>query len=636
MLWIYPEALPDRPFLQGGGFWYILRLCLQHPANVLESDLVVGDIIIANANEKTRSYVWGTNGLFEITEGFAVADKNAVLASLPENDAYAVLRPSTNLLHFTPTDVEATPDTLSEKQQALVDTAIYYLMRGEWLQYDDTYYCSNGVTAVGGNESRWEYAMNAPEEYTSDNFGYINCAAFTHDVYWTVFGHKLPSGMYTTASLAANAYGNNMQVYKFLRNVTDTHTDEEKEQVSNEFLSCLEPGDLMVVRRATGSGHVMMYIGNGAFIHSSGSNYNYSGSYGVEVYEPTIRFHKVKDYFLDPTSTNGYIFGEKVDELYVVRPLKNSTWANYGITEITQNRLTNLKGIVAEKLSSVKESVSVNPGDKITYTIRINNTNAFPVTLNVSDIVPEYTVYVSGGDSVNGSNLSWVVTVPARETVDVTFTVKVADDAPLGAKIVNDGAKIGGVPFKTYHTIVNRTLTEAEQQKLIDTFNTMKAEENTLSSLAFVNELYKRAFGIENLFADTDLEYVYEDYENGIFTAEGLPLLNNGKQAHTINDSGIYRDMLVDSLFGGRGLATGHQDNRRTQLANSDELVVGDIFIGRTSSAKVIMLYIGNNTFINLSTAELSVESVTADERLERGPAYSYYYGVIRPSYAMN
>ena len=490
-----------------------------------------------------------------------------------------------------------------------------------------------------GNESRWEYALNTPEEYTRDNFGYINCAAFTHDVYWTVFGQKLPNGMYTTANLASNAEKNNMLVYKFKRTSTSqTHTDAEKETVTNNFLNCLQPGDLMVVRRGTSSGHVMLYIGNGAFIHSTGGSYNYSGSYGVESYEPTIRFHKVKDYFLDPTSTNGYIFGEKVTELHVVRPLQNTTWANYKVTEISQNRLDNLQGIVAEKLSSIQESVSVNIGDEITYTIRINNTNTYPVTLNVSDVIPNYTVYVSGGDTVEGKNLSWVVTVPALTTVDVTFTVKVADDATDGAKIVNDGAMICGVPFKTYHIIVKRTLTASEQQTLIDTFNAMKSEGNTLSGLAFVNALYKRAFGIDNLFADTDLTYVYEDYENGVFTAEGIPTLGNGKQGHVLNDSGKYVQFLVDSLFGGRGVATGPQANNmnvRTQLANSDDLVVGDIFIGRTSSSQVIMLYIGNNTFINIKSSSLTVESVNADDRLERGPAYSYYYAVLRPSYGM-
>ena len=212
----------------------------------------------------------------------------------------------------------------------------------------------------------------------------------------------------------------------------------------------------MVIRRGSSSGHAMLYIGNGTFIHSSGSSYNYSGSYGVETYEPTIRFHKVQDYFLRDTSTNGYIFGTKVTGLYVVRPLQNTTWANYSVTTASQNRFDNLQGIVAEKLSSVKENVSVNRGDEITYTISIFNTNNEAVTLNVSDYAPANTTLVSADSSavVSDNNLAWVVEVGARETVYLTFTVKVDEDAADGAIIANDGAVIGGVPFKTYKTIV--------------------------------------------------------------------------------------------------------------------------------------------------------------------------------------
>ena len=605
------------------------------PCNVvLESDLVVGDVIIARVGEDTSSYIYGSNGLFSIAKGCTAVDKNAVISTLTEKDAYAVIRPTTNLINFTHSDPDLVPEALTPIQEAIVETAKYYVLRGEWLQYDDTYYCNNNVSGIG-NESRWEYALNAPEEYTSNNWGYINCAAFTHDVYWTVFGEKLPGNMYTTRNYQENSYSYGMRVFRFQRNVTDVHTEEEKAEVTSAFLSSLQPGDIMVIRRSTSSGHAMLYIGDGIFIHSTGSNYNYSGSYGVETYEPTIRFHRVNDYFLNPSSTNGYIFGEKVEDLIVVRPTMNSTWANYTVTEVSANRIKNLKGIIAEKLSSVPIAVSVNPGDTITYTIRIKNTNTHAVTLDVSDVVPANTVYVSGGDTVNGSNLSWSVTVPARETVDLTFTVKVADNAEDGAKILNDGAVIGGVPFKTYYTLVKNTLTKDEQESLINAYNAMKAEGNTLVGLEFVNELYKRAFGVEILFTSTDLSYVYEDYENGVFTAEGLPLLGNGKQAHKINDSGIYYDMLVDSLWGGRGVASGNQDNRRTQLAKGCNLVVGDIFIGRTSSKKIIMLYIGGDSFIDLSTAELVADSTDIDGRLERGPAYSYYSAVIRPSYGM-
>lgn len=605
-------------------------------SKVLESDLVVGDVIIAKTGSVTRSYVYGDNGLFELTEGFSVADKNAVLASLTETDAYAVIRPSINLTTYTPTDEEATPDVLNEKQQALMDTAIYYMMRGQWLQYDDTYYQYATTSTLGGNESRWSVSQYTPEEYTRDNWGYINCAAFTSDVYWTTFGQKI--GMHTTSDLASKSAGKGMLVYNFTRTASQSHTDEEKAEVTEAFLSNLQPGDLMVVRRGTSSGHVMMYIGNGAFIHSSGSNYDHNDV--GEKYDVTIRFHKVYDYFLSGNNQNGYIFGTQVTQLCIVRPLQSTTYSKYNVSSTAQARLDNLQGIVAEKLVSVKEGVSVNPGDEITYTIRIKNTNTSPVTLNVSDVVPEYTTYVSGGDTVDGNNLSWVVTVPARETVDITFTVKVNEGVAFGTEILNNGAEIAGVPFKTYHTIVNGTLTAEQQQKLVETFNSMKSG-NTLTGFAFVNALYRQAFDLDyDIFASTDLDTVCHDTTDGVFTAyyndTKLPQMG-GKDSYTINTGSKYNKFLVDNLYGGRRLATGSAKPNRNPLVTVDHLVVGDIFFRRISSGTIYTyLYIGGDYFVNISTKALAFETTTANRRMDLGHCAAYYYGVIRPSYGMN
>jgi uncharacterized repeat protein (TIGR01451 family) len=328
----------------------------------------------------------------------------------------------------------------------------------------------------------------------------------------------------------------------------------------------------------------------------------------------------------------------------VVRPLNNSTWANYSVTQVSQNRLENLQGIIAEKLSSVKNHVTVNRGDAITYTIRINNTNLTPVTLTVTDIVPQNTVYVGGAETINGQNLSWTVTVPARETVEVSFTVTVSTTAENGAAIVCDGAKIGGVPFKSYTTYVKNTLSVSEQETLIATFEQLVAEGTTLRGIELVNELYKRAFGVEKIFADTDHATITEGAE-GVFSSEGLAALSNGKQAFTLNDSGKYLDMLAGGLFGGRAITTGSKTTTiggvtfgnniglRTGLAIKDNLVVGDILFGRTSSSRNLYIYLGGDYFISLSS--LANDTSTVNARLERLPAYIYHYAILRPSFAM-
>ena len=599
------------------------------PVNkVSVTDLVSGDIIVAKKANDVKCYIYGNEQLYSLGGGCTSVDMSATLPSLSTEDAYAVFRPSAKYVNFTPTDLDKTPDVLTEKQKALVDTAKYYLQRGEWLQYDDTYLCY--AQTVLGNESRWEAGLKSPEEYISQNIQYINCAAFTHDVYWTTFGYKLPGSMFTTQNLSEESASYNMKMYSFTRAADQTHTAEEKAKVEREFMATLQPGDIMVIRRGT-SGHAMLYIGDGLFIHSSGSSYNYSGSYGVETYEPTIRYHRVKDYFFRETSTNGYIFG-KVTDLCIVRPLNNATWAGYEVTENSQNRLDNLMGITVQKLPSVGNYVTVNRGDEITYTFSIRNDNYDNKTLDIVDKIPAYTTYVSGGDRVDGDTLFWTVTVPARTTVEVSYTVKVSESAPYGTEIVSNDATVGGVLHKTYKTIVNRTLTAEEQAGFAAAFEELKNSGTALRGIAFANALYKEVLGIDyDIFADTDLAVITEGDE-GVFTSEGLAMLG-GKQAYKLASEGKYLDLLVSGLYGGRRLSSPPNEDKRTALARPEHLVVGDILIGRTSSSRVLYMYIGDGTMVSLTT--LANDTTEISLRLERLPAYAYHYAIFRPSYGI-
>lgn len=598
------------------------------PAGALySSDLIVGDVIISVSDGSAKCYIYGSDGLYSLAEGCQRVDTDSTLAEMSSSEAYAVLRTSANFVNFTPTDLDRTPDVLTDKQQAIVDTAKYYLQRGEWLQYDDTYLCYAQTTL--GNESRWEAGIRTPEENTKQDIGYINCAAFTHDVYWSVFGKALPNGMYTTALLTSKSAQNNMNMYSFTRAAGDTHTEEEKAAVQREFLETLEPGDIMVILRGT-SGHAMLYIGDGLFIHSTGSSYNYSGSYGVETYEPTIRYNRVMDYLFNPESTNGYVFN-KVTSLSIVRPLNNSTWANYPITENAQNRIDNLMGITAEKLPSVGVGQTLNPGDDLTYTFSVRNDNYTAKTLEISDLIPEGTELVLGGDRRDGNTLYWTVNVPARSTVEVSYTVKVCEDTAYGTVIRSDSAKIGGVIHKSYSTVVRRTLTLEEQAAIKAEFEILVESGTALTGIDLVNELYKRALGIEGIFATSDHATITEGAD-GIFTAGTLGMLG-GKQAYMANPEGYYYKLIAPTLYGGRRISSPHNENKRTELAYRTDLVIGDVFEGRTSSSRFFYIYLGGEHFVSLTThAEITA---TVDQQLERGPAYAYHYAILRPSFAL-
>ncbi len=605
---------------------------------VTKDDLISGDGILRTKDGKTELFVYSNNGFCNVTGQCKDADLDEVLASLSASEKYAVLRPSSNLIDFTPSDVNEKPEELTEKQAAVVATAYYYLLRGESLQYDDTFMNKLSDSFSDFNESRWQTEFRTPESYTSDDWGYLNCAAFTNDVYWSAFGVALPGDMYHTGNIYTNSETYGMRVYSFVRSLTRTYTDEEKAAMEEEFMSNLQPADLIVIRRKNGGGHVMVYIGNGRFIHATGDSMNTTALEGVkENREPTLRFHRVKDYFFnrddalnssnvfnDPTSTRA------TTSIAIVRPFANASYAKKSITDTTKKRME-IIGLIAEKTASVDLGISVNPGDEITYTFTLDNTRTDDITVEITDKIPANTTYVSGCDNRDGDNLSWTVTIPAGETVTITYTVKVSDTA-LDTVIESKDATIAGISFTCADIYVRKTLNESEQESIINAFNSLKSEGTALRGLALVNEIYKRALGVGNVFSDVQFLTVTEG-ENGIYASSDLPIQSNYTYENfTRNEDGAYYKMLVPTLFGGRSIRSeGRNEWLRTRVVMVKNLMVGDIILGKRRDGNTyVFMYTGDNYLINLGT--LNNDSVDAQTTLDRLLGFDYF-AVVRPSF---
>ena len=597
---------------------------------VSTNDLIVGDILLVKNGSDTKIYIYGSKGLFLAETGFEKVDTAAILASLSECDKYAVMRPSAAMTNFTPSNVDATPEPLTEKQAAVVETAKQYVLRGQWLQYDDSYY-----TYVKGGGSRAQYGIRAPEEYNSNEWGYINCAMFTYDAYKFSLNYSLPNAMYTTARLSQYSPQNGTKVYGFNRSANQVHSEEEKAKVKKEFTDTLQPGDIMVILRGT-SGHAMLYIGDGNFIHSTGGSYSYSGS-GSETYEPTIRYHRVNDYFFNESSTGGYIFGN-VTELLIVRPLATTAAQNLTIPENTVNRINNLSGVVVQKYSTHNTAKTADRGDIITYTFSVRNTNKDSVTLDIFDKIPTNTFYVSSDARVDGDNLYWTVTVPADETVTVSYSVQVSDVAEYGSFVHSDVSTIGGVLVKCQKVQIERTLKSDEQTAIIQAFEELRNEGTTLTGLALVNEVYKRALGKENVFDSTDLIEVMEG-EAGAFSYDAT--YDSNKGAFFINVGAKYNDMIAPSLYGGRKVPQRNGENWiKTRLPMQHHLVVGDVLVRRTSNVNnqptlYVYLYVGGEYFYNV-TSEIKLDTTLLPLRLEQLLYTGNYFAILRPSMAMD
>ena len=137
-----------------------------------------------------------------------------------------------------------------------------------------------------------------------------------------------------------------------------------------------------------------------------------------------------------------------------------------------------------------------------------------------------------------------------------------------------------------------------------------------------VNEIYKVAFGAENIFDYTTVKTFYTQmYEK-----------KSGDDKYTFIDNRYY-DMVAPGLYGGRRFKCDDDTayGRLSRFVRDHNMMIGDIVLGRYSDNTSLYLYLGNNIFLDLKTNQLDSFG-DANRRLERMYGYMYYYAVLRPS----
>jgi len=419
-------------------------------------------------------------------------------------------------------------------------------------------------------------------------------------------------------------------------------TKEQKETIKENFLSCLKPADLIAVRyngARDGTGHVMLYVGKDVLkgvegakaghdiIHSTGSTYQYTT--GTEKYEKNGTVQTMGTYRFFEENSSLYIFG-KLKSIVVIRPLEVF---KKDIPENTLNRMKNMDNIVAEKLSSHPSGHTVNPGDTVNYLFSVTNKNDKEVTVTVEDTVPALATLEAADKteicSVSGDRLSWQLTIPAKTTSSLNYTVRVKEDARPGQSLAGDQGTVGGVCVPCPEVFIARTLTQQEQTDLIAAVQAL-ADNRLLRGAALVNALYDKTLKIEAILPDE-----FDGINESMYRAfEGFCYINGASP---------YSDAIAPGLFGGRNVIqrTMVLDNVsqymrleaiRTRLPVADQLIVGDILLGETAAAEnnqVMLLYTGDQMLNLLSGKEIEYKPV--QDCLE--PTISYKrFVILRPS----
>ena len=146
--------------------------------------------------------------------------------------------------------------------------------------------------------------------------------------------------------------------------------------------------------------------------------------------------------------------------------------------EVTKTAYVGNQEITAEQTNTV-----VQPGQEITYVIRIKNTgNLATSTIRTVDAIPEGTEIVEGTISEGGvlanGKITWKNVIKAGDTVELTFKVKVISETEV--TLISNTAKVNGEDTPTTETpvattakdvyvVVDGNLANAESAKVGDT-----------------------------------------------------------------------------------------------------------------------------------------------------------------------
>ncbi len=479
---------------------------------------------------------------------------------------------------------------MTELQKAVVVTAESFYLRGVYAQYDMGVLCKSAT----GDVERRTTGVKAPEDYTSQQFGYADCSGFVYDVYLNAFGIKFCNSSPWTKTYCESLDNTVLREYP-----KEDMTEEEKQQKLKEFTEILEPGDLIVYRyKGDTSGHVMLYVGNGMMIHSGGKSFSYTE--GREIFEEN------GTYLYEPIAESLLVLGHRrcIVEKHsyaVVRPLDSF---NGEIPRETLCRMKEMRGIKAEKISSHTYGQTVNPNEEVTFTFVVENYSNKSKSLKITDIVPENTSYLSGAEKKDENNLYWNVEVAPKETKKVSYTVKVNGDA-LGKYVVSS-SKVCDIAVNCPKILVANTLTWEQQTEISKAVSNMK--ESKTQGLLLVDEIYKKT-----LFGDkTNVEFW-----NGI-----IDVLSD-----TLGEGLEFSKMIVPKLYGGRHVReldkTSEQAKNRTRIVASNLLITGDIVAADEA------LYI----FANGGIYDLSTKEKVSDDVLANILAADKF-AVLRPSLA--
>jgi len=405
---------------------------------------------------------------------------------------------------------EAVPATVEEQRRAVIETARAYNRQGVQIQYDSfrkNYYAS-------------------PEDATSQHYNYTVCSCFVFQVYYQALGIELPR---TTAEMLDYAevnkthrenilfyYGTSNEIYN--ENVLGTDDNPNYLKFSEELLEVVQPGDILVIYRASDSGHAMMVESvdktkkEVRIIESSGDRYYYETQ--IEKYDKTGSIRnpktlndKLKEFY-DNRNKNS-----KLTRMCIIRIItdgenyidENNNINTYnGLTESAKARLKypsidiekTIK--ISNKFEESKSHMLADLGDFLTYTIIVtNNSETDYDEFEIIENVDASLMIEDKGDArKTGNKLTWNIHgLDSKSTIEKNYTVRIPDESNLLGNIIISNGKVAGINNSRVETLIGNKLCIEDKNKLLSAFNNLK--DNDMVEREFINQIYINALNLD-------------------------------------------------------------------------------------------------------------------------------------------
>ncbi|MBR4955948.1 MAG: DUF11 domain-containing protein, partial [Clostridia bacterium] len=352
-----------------------------------------------------------------------------------------------------------------------------------------------------------------------------------------------------------------------------------------------------------------------------GGSYDYTTPKEKAEATGSIQYMDVTNLFRE--SYSRYLFG--LSRFAVLRPLE-AFKDQIEITDETLNRMQYMSGVIAQLYSTHPYANSANPGDEITYTVKIENTNDLAVQCTLEAALDPNAEYVSGADRFDGNSAYWEFVIAPNTTYELSYVLKVKDTAAVGTFLTCGEVKLNGVQLKCPDIEINHTLTKDEQTavaKAARGFVGKKSDPMTL-----VNSIYTEALGASPALGSEKQVF------DGVFGFFG------GTTSHlTITADERYFNLVADAVYGGRYVVNSTVLTKRTSVVRPNMLMTGDVLVAAADvNAKTCTVYmmLDNGCLMELDySAGARIISAAESEDILMKVLAKHAFVLLRPSYGM-